>query len=141
MIANFVKENAFLSNFYMKPFEVNGVMWPSVEHYFQAMKTLDIDDRERIRTVATPSEAKRLGRKVTLREDWPIVKQSVMYTALLYKFSDPELKQMLLETGHEYLMEGNTWGDIYWGVHNGGGANMLGVLLMFVRSNILAGEL
>ena len=52
------------------------------------------------------------------------------------KFNIPELKQKLLETGNTELVEGNTWGDTFWGVYNVEGENILGRLLMKVREEL-----
>ena len=135
MINQFAGEYAFLSNFYPSPiaYKDNKIVYPTVEHYFQAMKTFQSDEHETIRTAATPGEAKRLGRRCTLREDWDNIKYEVMYRALKMKFKDPDLRAKLLATGDEFLVEGNTWGDRYWGVCEGRGLNKLGQLLMIVR--------
>lgn len=81
-----------------------------------------------------PSEAKKLGRRVKLRPDWEQVKDSIMEKVVFAKFSQNEdLKQLLLATGDAELIEGNTWGDMYWGQVNGIGLNKLGKILMKVR--------
>ena len=59
-----------------------------------------------------------------------------MEEALRKKFSDPGLRKALLDTGDEYLEEGNTWRDEYWGVCNGIGKNRLGKLLMKIRDEL-----
>ena len=82
---------------------------------------------------STPGEAKRMGRQVTLRKDWEDVKISVMEKGLRMKFAIPELRDKLLATGEEELVEGNWWGDTCWGVCKGVGANNLGKLLMKIR--------
>jgi ribA/ribD-fused uncharacterized protein len=133
---------AFLSNFYDSPITEDEITYPTVEHYFQAMKTLDKAERFNIATQPTPGKAKRCGRKVSLRSDWEQVKESVMETALRLKFSNPELKQKLLDTGDEWLEEGTTWHDNEWGsCHcqrciNIPGKNKLGYLLMKIRSEL-----
>lgn len=140
MIGTFDGEYAFLSNFY--PFFITDedyITYPTVEHYFQAMKTLDKGVRFYIAIQATPGKAKRLGRKLDLRPDWEFIKDSIMEKALRIKFSNPELRKALLNTGDEYLEEGNTWGDQYWGVYNGVGKNTLGKLLMKIRQEIKEG--
>ena len=135
MINQFSGEYAFLSNFYPSPiaYDNSKIVYPTVEHYFQAMKTFQSDEHEAIRIATTPGEAKRLGRRCTLREDWENIKDEVMHRALKMKFKDPELRAKLLATGDEFLVEGNTWGDRYWGVCEGRGLNKLGQLLMIVR--------
>jgi len=132
-INRFDKEYSFLSNFYSSPIWDDGIVYPTVEHYFQAMKTLDPNQRRTISMAATPGIAKRMGRKVQLRKDWEQVKEHYMLFALRQKFLDPTLKERLLATGDTYLEEGNTWHDTYWGVCNGVGENRLGYLLMQVR--------
>lgn len=138
MINQFNGDYAFLSNFYPSPiaWSDSEKYYPTVEHFFQAYKTWDIDEHEAIRCAATPGEAKRLGRKCHLREDWEKAKDGVMLNALRLKFRNTELRKMLLATGDEFLVEGNAWNDTYWGVCNGKGRNMLGFLLMQLREEI-----
>lgn len=136
MIDNFDGEYAFLSNFYESPMTIQGITYPTNEHFFQAMKTLDLSERKKIASAQTPGQAKRLGRQVKLRWDWESVKEDAMLTGLRYKFSNPDLKEKLLATGNEELIEGNWWGDQYWGVCDGVGKNKLGKLLMKVREEL-----
>jgi hypothetical protein len=143
MIDKFDGEYAFLSNFYeMDNFiSLNGIKIPTVEHYFQAAKALNPDEWEQILKASTPGMAKRLGRGVELRKDWESVKDEVMWRALTYKFSNPELAQKLISTGDEYLKEGNWWHDNYWGSCKCGrcqdhGQNKLGLMLMKLRNEL-----
>lgn len=144
MISCFDKEWAFLSNFYESEIEFEGIVYPTNEHFFQAMKTLDIDERRAIANALTPGKAKRMGRKVTLRSDWEEVKEEVMFLGLCLKFADDQLADWLLETGDEELVEGNDWSDNFWGVchckkcqaQGIQGQNRLGHLLMKVREMI-----
>ena len=142
MIVTFEGENAFLSNFEESPFEVAGIKYPTVEHWFQAWKTTDLEIHKAIAAAPTPGKAKRMGRKVDLRPDWEQIKIEVMRAGLRYKFENPELRAKLLATGNEPLMEGNTWHDNTWGncfcpkcigIH---GQNLLGALLMETREKI-----
>ena len=136
-IDSFTEENRFLSNYYASPITYEGVEYPTVEHAFQAAKTLDVETRKRIAAMNTPGEAKYMGRCVTLRKDWEQVKFSVMKELLELKFrSNTALALRLLATGDAYLIEGNTWNDTIWGVCNGKGQNNLGKLLMEVRSEL-----
>ena len=140
MIERFDREFRFLSNFYEAPFEVNGTQYATVEHYFQAHKTTNPTKREEIIRARSAVEAKRLGRKVELREDWPQVRDGVMLVALRAKFDqNPDLKEKLVATYPETLQEGNYWHDNYWGVcqcekcQPVAAQNMLGRLLMALR--------
>ena len=142
MISEFDKEWAFLSNFYWSEIEFEGITYPTNEHFFQAMKTLDVNERRAIANCRTPGQAKRMGRRVALRPDWEDIKESVMLEGLCLKFADEQLADWLLETGDEELGEGTTWHDNEWGncscpkCAHIEGKNKLGRLLMIVRDMI-----
>jgi len=136
MIDSFTGRYAFLSNFYQSGMPIDGRFYSTVEHYFQSQKTLDPKWRERIQHAPSPSEAKALGRMCPLRSDWEQVKEAVMYRALQVKFTQAYLRQRLLETGDQDLIEGNNHGDLEWGQVNGVGENKLGKLLMRLRQEI-----
>lgn len=126
-IVSFSGEYRCLSNFWW----FNGT---TVEHLFQASKTDDPDWAMRIRSARSPGLAKRLGRQCPMRPTWEQERIPVMRSLLVVKFRETELNDILLETGDAKLIEGNTWGDTFWGVCNGVGENHLGKLLMWVRS-------
>lgn len=132
-ISSFGGKYDFLSNFYWCRIEHEGIAYPSVEHAFQAAKTHDRDERKRIASLPTPRMAKRAGRKVKLRKNWNSIRIGVMRTLLRKKFQHPELRDKLLATGDAVLIEGNYWGDTFWGV-DGEGENHLGRLLMEIRT-------
>jgi ribA/ribD-fused uncharacterized protein len=134
-ITEFTGRYWFLSNFSPSPVEFEGIVFPTVENAFQSAKTLDLELRKQFIPLG-PGQAKRLGRSIPLREDWEEVKVDMMYHLLQEKFKDPELRASLLATGEEELIEGNTWGDRFWGVCKGQGQNMLGRLLMRIRQEI-----
>lgn len=136
MINCFDGEYAFLSNYYNSPITHDGITYPTNEHFFQAMKTLNIDEKRAIAAAGTPGEAKRMGRSVTLRSDWEIIKSYYMELGLRLKFQNPDLAAKLIATDDEELIEGNTWGDRIWGVYNGEGENRLGKLLMKIRDEL-----
>ena len=139
-INRFIGDYSVFSNFYESPIWDDGIEYPTVEHYFQAMKTLDPNQRRTISMAATPGAAKRMGRRVKLRDDWEQIKERYMLFALRQKFSSGDCKKALLATGNIYLEEGNTWNDTYWGVCKGVGKNRLGYLLMQVREEIRSGS-
>lgn len=137
VIRDFTGDFEFLSNFYYDsdPRE-------TVEHRYQAAKTLDLDEKKAILEAPTPGKAKRLGQKVTIRRDWDKIKVGVMRDLLREKFEDPSLRQLLLATYPNDLIEGNTWHDQFWGdcscpKHEDiMGANWLGTILMELREEI-----
>jgi len=136
MINSFRREYFFLSNFYEAPVTYEGLAYQNNEAAFQAQKTLDKGIRREF-TGLYPSQAKQLGRKVTLRPDWERVKENIMYEICLAKFTqNPKLAMELAATGNEVLEEGNSWGDHEWGTVNGIGKNKLGKILMQIRYDI-----
>lgn len=134
MIGPFDGEYRWLSNFWPAKVVVPWGVFPSAEHAFQAAK-----DPLRIPTtfhLMTPGQAKRWGRNTAqLRPDWELVKRDVMRQCIEAKFGpdNPELAHRLILTGDETLVEVNSWNDTYFGVCNGQGQNVLGVLLMARR--------
>ena len=141
-INSFSGEFEFLSNFYPSPIIVAGESFPTVEHCFQAFKAEHKEDFICIQTAAAPGLAKRIGRSVEMRPDWEKIKIDVMRSALEKKFEIPELREKLLATGNEPLVEGNWWHDNTYGdckcdkCKNILGHNILGKLLMDIRENI-----
>jgi ribA/ribD-fused uncharacterized protein len=132
-IVEFKGKHRWLSNFSDAKVSYEGVEYPTVEHAYQASKTLVADERRDICAQPTPVLAKKRGRKVTMREDWDQVKIPIMEDLLSQKFSDPVLAKKLVETGDSQLVEGNWWGDVFWGVCRGEGQNNLGKILMKIR--------
>ncbi|KXO89441.1 NADAR family protein [Tsukamurella pseudospumae] len=139
VIDAFRGDNFFLSNFYPARVLFRGREFPTAEHAFMSAKTTDERSIERIRTAPTPAEAKRIGRSVTLVDDWDRVRFDAMADVLAAKFDDAALARRLAATGGATLIEGNTWHDQVWGSctcdthRNFDGGNALGVLLMRER--------
>jgi DNA-directed RNA polymerase II subunit RPB2 len=120
--------------------------WPTVEHYYQAMKfPADPEWQEAIRRAATPVKAKTMGNDPAhpLRGDWDAIKERVMKKALKAKFEqNPALLALLQSTGDRKLVEAST-SDLYWGSgpstgsrKTGKGQNRLGVLMEEVRGEL-----
>lgn len=135
-----------LSNFYPFPVSIDGVLYYTNEHFFQAFKTTTPDDFNWILNAPTPGIAKRMGsrkgyqgRKIILRPDWDNIKDNIMAIGLAWKFGTTQLKQILIDTDPAELIEGNRWHDNYWGdcycvncLHITG-KNKLGKILMLLR--------
>jgi ribA/ribD-fused uncharacterized protein len=142
-ISSFRGEYGFLSNFYSAPVKMYGIEYPTVEHAFVAAKTLDLKERAWVRNCKTPADAKRLGRKLTLRRDWNTFRLQAMYELVKRKFTDHEwLRKKLLATGNMEIREGNRWHDNFWGnctcprCCGDRGQNHLGRILMQVRREL-----
>jgi len=140
-ITSFDGDFDFLSNFYPHDIVIDSVSYPTVEHAFQALKTDDEGERNRVRESKSPYLAKRAGRQVTMRDCWNEERFDVMTRVLRVKFADPDLAAKLLATGDRPLIEGNTWRDTTWGCVKGKegdwrGQNRLGIALMLVRMEL-----
>lgn len=133
------------------PIIVDGIKYPTVENFYAASKTLDVQQKRKIATL-TPSVAKKYARTLELRSDWEEVKFAIMLIGLMQKFSPgSNWHKELMETTGEELLELNNWHDTIWGVPaniapgNQGraiptgqhGKNWLGRLLMFIRDESL----
>lgn len=131
VIDRFDKYYRFLSNYYNCEVTFNGYTFMSSEAAFHAQKNSQFAKKF---VNLTPGEAKRLGRRVRLRSDWEEVKDDIMFNIVLEKFiQNPHIAKKLIGTGSCTLIEGNNWGDTYWGVCDGKGENRLGEILMRVR--------
>lgn len=135
MIGEFQGPNRWLSNFWPCRVVYLGLTFSSVEQAYQAAKCQDLDEAASFVNL-TPGQAKRRGRLVKQRVDWEEVKVGIMADLLAQKFMNPVLREQLLSTGHQQLVEGNTWGDTFWGVCRGQGENHLGRLLMTLRAQL-----
>ena len=140
MIDKFWGEYRFLSNFWPATVSFGGFTYQSVEHAYQAAKSFDPLIRFALSQYSKyekPGSAKKLGKHIKLRPNWEKVKPIVMLGLVRQKFKKhKDLAKKLLDTGDQLLIEGNTWGDTYWGVCRGVGENRLGKILMRVRNEI-----
>lgn len=141
MIDRFQGLHRFLSNFYPATVSLDGEEYPSVEHAYQAAKTLEAPVRRMIRRACTAGDAKRFGSAIVIRSGWNSLKLEIMERLVREKFTrHPSLRSLLLLTGQEELIEGNDWGDRFWGVCRGQGENHLGKILMKVREELRTQE-
>lgn len=136
MINSFRGQYYFLSNFYDAKVEWDENTYLNNEAAFQSAKLIDKEKRSSFSHL-DPSSAKRKGRRVKLRDDWEKVKFDIMYEIVKCKFEQNiDLKDKLLSTGEQELVESNSWGDKIWGKVNGVGQNNLGKILMKVREEL-----
>ena len=87
----------------------------------------------------TAGQAKFWGLSNSMIEHWDILKYHTMKRLIAEKFSEKNLDLMkkLVDTGDDLLIEGNSWGDRYWGqCPVGNGENNLGKLLMKRREKL-----
>jgi ribA/ribD-fused uncharacterized protein len=141
------------SQWWESPFEIDGCVYPTAEHYMMAAKARlfgDVDAFDRVLKVGHPKQAKDAGRGVTGfdEEIWLKYRFDIVTTANEAKFrQNPGLSDFLLSTGDRILVEASPV-DPVWGigrassdVHAGSpkdwkGLNLLGFALMEVRERI-----
>ncbi|RUX60140.1 NADAR family protein [Mesorhizobium sp. M7A.F.Ca.CA.002.12.1.1] len=133
-INEFQGDYRWLSNFWHAPIVIGGMEWASNEHAYQAAKSLNPADWKTIQNCRSASYAKVYGSKITIREDWEDIKLAVMAELTAVKYDqNPDLKAKLMATKGMMLVEGNHWGDTFWGVCRGMGLNHLGRIIMDYR--------
>lgn len=134
----FREEYEFLSNFYPAPLKYKGITWATSEHAYQAMKSEDVSVWAYFANLTTPQMAKIVGKYVDIRSDWGEIKIDIMEEILVCKFSqNKHLREKLVATSPCTLIEGNWWGDTFWGMCKGVGKNHLGKLLMKIRDSYI----
>lgn len=134
-LVGFNKKNEalFLSNFYPSTISFEGKLYPTVEHAYQASKTLNQETRELIKKSRSPWEAKKLGRSLILSDNWINDRLVIMRKLIHEKFENPFLRCQLLGTDNVELINENCWNDTFFGVTAGIGENWLGKILEEVR--------
>lgn len=139
MIDKFEGTYRFLSNFWPVSVLWAGVEWPSSEHAYQGAKFNDPKKTAKLLANPDPVAAKRIGRTKGMRPDWDDVKLDIMREIVHCKFDQHHmLANALKNTAPHELVEGNWWGDTYWGKCNGRGENYLGRILMEERAWLLS---
>ena len=133
-ITRFEGQWVWLSNFAWVDIRYGGIAYKTVEHAYQAQKTMLAKERVAISQMYLASSARHAGRTVKLRKDWEEVKLEVMTEILELKYGVAEYRELLLATGEWVLVEGNNWHDYFWGVCGGQGENWLGRILMAERA-------
>lgn len=143
MYKSFTNELSYLSNMYLVSVNYEGVWYRSVENAYQAAKTNDLTERE-IFTKVNPYEAKKLGKSVTIRDDWDSVKDGILEILIREKFKEgSDLALKLMIENPNKLIELNSWHDNHFGncvcakCKRIPGKNVLGKLLAKRRYELL----
>lgn len=127
------------SNFARFPIEMEGVLWPTSEHYYQSRKFESSADQQDVLLAKTPFLAAQIGRERhrSFRQDWETTKDAVMKKALEAKIHQhAEFHDILLWTCDATLIE-HTANDSYWADGGDGrGRNRLGEMLMELRDEL-----
>lgn len=136
-IEKFRGDYRFLSNFYPCDILYNHILYPSTEHAYQAQKSGEFKKMLEISRM-TAGQAKITGSTIDTGDDWDYKKVNIMYKINRIKYSNPTMGEKLLATGNALLVEGNWWGDKFWGVcsKTNKGENILGNLLMGIREEL-----
>lgn len=132
-IKSFDAKYRWLSNFFLTETKVCGIIFPSSENAYQALKVKDLSTREYIATLS-PSEAKRFSKTIKVRKNWDTLRVKAMWKVTVAKYSqNQELTKNLLQLSGFLIEEGNSWNDTFWGICDGKGKNMLGQIIMAYR--------
>lgn len=135
------KQYKEFSTYFPVQLEAGGKIWPSVEHYFQAMKfSSNPEYQEEIRKAKTAAAAKKMGKPKDIipRSDWLKIRDEVMLEVTRIKFASEPMKSKLLQTEGALLRDVSPQ-DNYWGIgRSGRGTNKLGKILMQVRKELQA---
>lgn len=141
------------SQWWMADFEIEGVNYPTSEHWMMAEKARLFNDEKSLQLIMnsrTPKEAKDLGRAVKNFEQslWEKKRYSIVVRGNLYKFSqNTSLKNFLVNTLDRILVEASPV-DTIWGIglaknsraienpKEWRGLNLLGFALMEVRDQL-----
>lgn len=138
MITSFRGSHRFLSNFHPSPIHAQNRWFSTAEHLYQWLKIADAETAYKILVAESPAEAKKLGKIGRPIINWNSLRLIVMKNVVSAKFTqNTDLADKLLNTGNAKLIEGNTWGDTFWGqCPLGVGENNLGRILMEVRDEL-----
>ena len=103
--------------------------------------TMSSKNRKEIAELSTPGQAKRFVRLWSIPKEFYDKRLSIMEGLVLKKFvNNSELRRKLIDTCPEELIEGNSWGDVFWGqVHTAKGwtgRNELGKILTEARNKL-----
>lgn len=137
MISKFEGEYSCFSNFYPRTVLYQGKRYKTKEHAFQCQKATNQKDFDYIFDATTPYQAKKRARIIKKKGNWEESKRWIMHDIVFAFFKEwSDLRKILLNTDNQELIEGNDWGDKYWGIYNGVGENWLGKILMLVRDEL-----
>jgi ribA/ribD-fused uncharacterized protein len=141
------------SQWWAGSFTVDGITYPSAEHYMMAGKARLFGDETTLAEILaapSPDKAKSLGRKVKPFDNglWEAERSPIVIAGNWAKFSqNPSLANFLLSTNQDILVEASPY-DLVWGIglpadhpdaikpQNWCGLNLLGFALMVVRDRL-----
>jgi ribA/ribD-fused uncharacterized protein len=142
-----------LSQWWIQPFKINNIIYPTAEHWMMAEKARlfkDKDVENEILKAQSPAEAKSLGRKVRNFDEkiWNAHRFEIVCKGNFHKFSQHEnLKIFLMNTGERIIVEASPI-DAIWGnghakdhpytfnAEKWRGLNLLGFALMNARDKL-----
>ena len=140
MVVSFRGEYRWLSNFTAVKITYDGIEYPSVEHAYMSAKSDSMEWKSFCASFTTTAgQVKRKSHTIGLVENWEEIKVDVMRECIQKKFSQEPFRTRLLNTGIQWIQEGNDWNDTFWGVDlkTNKGKNILGELIMEFREILI----
>ena len=135
------------SNLYKSPIDFEDRKYPTAEHAYQAGKAIKPEVRDWILAAPSPSLAAMAAHGLytwDIVPNWNEIKFDRMRRVLLAKFTQhAQLRALLVNTGDKRLVEAGSVNNAVnrlWGEVNGVGQNMLGEMLMELRTSFLEKE-
>lgn len=136
IIKSYVENQKYCINWFsnMKrmdsPISHKGVNFWTIENFYQAMKSNDINEIKKI-ALMNPFKAKLYTRNIKIRENWNDIKLEIMKYGIKHKFSEGTKWKKELDKCKTEIIEWNNWNDTYWGkcIFTGKGENNLGKLI------------
>lgn len=148
-----VVTSSCLSQWWQQSFVINGISYPTAEHYMMAEKARLFNDKNaemKILASDSPGNAKQVGKEVIGfdQQIWEKNRMQIVIKGNFEKFNqNPELKAYLLNTKNRILVEASPV-DTIWGIGldrmsefatipvKWRGENLLGFALMEVRDHL-----
>ena len=128
-----------LHNFSAHSIVYKGAVYPTVEHAYHSSKFDDVDIKKEIQQAGNPLLAYTLGQKYASarKSNWDEIKVNVLYEIIKEKVKQyDEVKNVLLSTGNDEIIEVNPNDDFWGNGIDGNGQNNTGKILMRIRQEL-----
>lgn len=120
--------------------ELDGIVYPTAEHAYQAAKCTDPKGKSEIIAARSPLLAKELSNKKysqAKRADWEEVKIEIMEAIFKAKLDQhSEVREALIQSGGDEIVEDSPVDTFWGGGSDGKGRNEMGKIWMRLRDGL-----